>query len=604
MFKNFLKGHPLSDYSFSSNIFPSIEDRDFWESFQNDSCINEAEAELDYTWPIIKATDFMEFKKSGNRTIMENIHFDRRNHLVLFALAELKENKGRFIPQITNGVFAICEESFWGLSAHMPHHSYKVEDIPLPYDNYIDLFAAETAEQLSMVYKLLEKPLADFCPQILERIDYELDRRIRSVYLDRHDFGWMGYTNSRVNNWNPWILSNILTVFLLTENNRHKLLRALEKIFTEAQFYYNSLPADGGCDEGPHYWGRAGASLFEIVYQIKCATDGNIDLFDDGKLGFIAAYMKKAHMVADIFVNVADAHANGFANGLIMLFGFAKQLKQDDLMNFAAGAYRQRTNLSDPLSHKLRTMRRLVYNSVFLKEIDKYTSVYPLHGAVEYLPDMELAVLRNGEMTLSAKGGFNREHHNHNDVGSLSLYYGMSPILVDIGISTYTRFTFDKTTRYTMIPWTRSAYHNLPLINGIEQKYGAEYKADGFYVDENEINISFNKAYPNEADVDSLTRKLVLSDSTLTVTDRFVFSCKEHQKVSEALMSVIPVKIENNTAIVGDLFKISANTGIFKCEQVPFDDKNLPSDWKTDFASRITIDCENENEICIKVEKI
>jgi hypothetical protein len=468
MFTEFLKAHSLSEYSFSSNIFPSIDDRDFWEHFQNDTCVKEAEAELEYSWPIIKATDFMEFKRSGNRTVMENIHFDRRNHLVLFTLAELKENKGRFIPQITNGIFTICEESFWGLSAHMPHHSYKVEDIPQPYEDYIDLFAAETAEQLAMVYKLLEKPLSDFCPQILERIDYELCRRIRSVYLDRHDFGWMGYTKPRVNNWNPWILSNILTVFLITENNCQKLLRAVEKIFCEAQFYYDSLPSDGGCDEGPHYWGRAGASLFEIVYQIKCATDGRIDLFGDKKLGLIAAYMKKAHMVADIFVNVADAHAKGFSNALPLLFGFAKETKQEELMNFAAGAYRQRTNMSSPLSHKLKTIRRLIYHSVFLNEIEKYSVSYPLHEKVEYLPDMELAVLRNGEMTLSAKGGFNREHHNHNDVGSFSLYYGTSPILVDIGISTYTKFTFDKTTRYTMIPWTRSAYHNLPLVNGTD----------------------------------------------------------------------------------------------------------------------------------------
>ena len=149
MFKKFLSERLLSEYTFRDDLFPTVEDRDFWENFPNDTCIAEAEAALDYAWPVIKATDFMAYKQTGDRVIMENPHFDRRNHLVLFALAELKENKGRFLPQITNGLFAICEETFWGLSAHMPHHTYTLEDIPMPNENYIDLFAAETAEKLA-----------------------------------------------------------------------------------------------------------------------------------------------------------------------------------------------------------------------------------------------------------------------------------------------------------------------------------------------------------------------------------------------------------------------------------------------------------------------
>ena len=56
----------------------------------------------------------MEYKKSGDRLIMEDVHFDRRNHLVLFARAELKENKGRFpllpIYAIAYGVWRFCIE--------------------------------------------------------------------------------------------------------------------------------------------------------------------------------------------------------------------------------------------------------------------------------------------------------------------------------------------------------------------------------------------------------------------------------------------------------------------------------------------------------------
>lgn len=113
MFLSFLNDHNLAEYSFSSQLFPTIDDRNFWENFQNDTCVSIAETEIEYGWPIIKATDFMEFKKSGNRSVMQQIYFDRRSHLILFALAELKENKGRFIPALVNGLFTICEESYF-----------------------------------------------------------------------------------------------------------------------------------------------------------------------------------------------------------------------------------------------------------------------------------------------------------------------------------------------------------------------------------------------------------------------------------------------------------------------------------------------------------
>ena len=38
----------------------------------------------------------MEFKKSGNRVCMENVHFERREALSCLVMGELKENKERF----------------------------------------------------------------------------------------------------------------------------------------------------------------------------------------------------------------------------------------------------------------------------------------------------------------------------------------------------------------------------------------------------------------------------------------------------------------------------------------------------------------------------
>ena len=601
MFNRFLKENDFSCYDFSSDLFPTVDNREFWESFQNKTYVREAEKELDYNWPIIKATDFMEFKKSGNRKIMEDIHFSRRNHLVLFVIAELTENKGRFLPQIVNGLFTICEESYWGISAHYINDP---ENIPSPKYPYIDLFAAETAEHLSMTLKLLRGPLLGFCPEIVDRVEYELDRRIKTPYESRFDFWWMGYKATSVNNWNPWILSNILTVFLLTEPNIRRTQNAVKKMLSEIQHYYKSIPDDGGCDEGTSYWDRAGASLFEFLYQLKCATNGKLDFFGDEKIKLIADYMKKMHITSDIFVNVADAHAVGKSKFMVLLYGFARETKQKDLMNFSVVAYRERTSFADPLAYKNRTIRRLIYSSEFLREMEAYETTKQVHSALEYLPNLQLAVLRKGDMILSAKGGFNCENHNHNDVGSFTLYEGITPILVDIGISTYTRFTFDGSTRYVMIPWTRGSYHNIPMINGVEQPVGHRYRADSFEATENEISISYPNAYPEEASVCTLVRSLELRENSLLISDRFDFSDKERQSVREVLMSVLPVEVENNAAIIGDRYRITANTGIISCERVPFEDACLEGDWKRDACYRIMIECDREKEICIKVEKL
>lgn len=601
MFRKFLKEHTFSEYRFRKDFFPTLQDRAFWENYQNDTCVQEAEAALDYRWPVILATDFMAFRKNADRIIMEDPHFDRRDHLTLFTLAELKENKGRFLPQIVNGMFAICEESYWGLSAHW---FAEIGNIPTPAEPYFDLFAAETAEHLAVICYLFEKELAEFCPEILDRVSWELERRIQAPYLTHCDYVWMGNVKKKVNNWNPWILSNLLTVFLLSEKEPRRLHRALEKMFGELQCYYDGIPSDGGCDEGTHYWGRAGASLFEFVCQLKEATAGALDLFGDEKLSRIAAYMKKMHVADAVFYNVADSHTYGKAEMLPLLFAFAEETKQKELANFAAAACAGRQLRADCLSHKVRTLRRLIYQSRALHRIENYPVTFPLHGAVEHLEDLQIAALRAGDLILHAKGGHNGESHNHNDVGSFSLYDGSTPVLVDVGIDTYTGLHFITETRYTAVPWVRGACHNLPVINGVEQRYGKEFRADAFSVREGEISVSFAGAYPAEAGAEKLLRRLCLSGKGLTLTDHFSFTRNDHRAVAEVLMSVLPLRVEAEGLILGGRYRLRAPGGRIRTEYLPFADPILRRDWNCEGVTRIFLEFENTDKICIEVEII
>lgn len=605
MFKKFLAEHSLNEYTFRSDLFPTVEDREFWENYPNDTCIERAEAALDYDWPAIKATDFMAFKKTGDRQVMEKIHFDRREHLLFFVLAELKENKGRFLPQITNGLFAICEETFWGLSAHMPHHTYTLEDIPMPNENYIDLFAAETAEKLAIITRVLEKPLAAFCPRILERVDEELERRIRVPYPQRRDYIWMGYVKKKVNNWNPWIISNLLTVYFLTDKNTARVKRAVEKMLVELQVYYDCVPADGGCDEGPFYFGRAGLSFFDCLYMLKAATDGAIDFFGDAKVKDMALYPVKARLVSDAFINMGDAHVKSVYQWMMDMYAFGEATAQRAVTDMVSAVVREKDDISPFFAHQSRgsTLRRLIHHVHAWRKIQMQEIQSEIAPPFSLLPALQIAVVRKGDLTLSFKGGHNGEGHNHNDVASFTLYGGKDPVLVDVGINTYTRFTFDKATRYTMIPWTRTAYHNLPVINGVEQHDGSKFAADAFAASPDALSCSFAGAYPKEAGVSAVTRELEFTESGLQLTDRFAFT-GEGKKVTEVLMSVLPVRVEKDSVIIDECFCVRAEGAKITTEYIPFADASLERDWQCAGVTRITLDFDSTAEICIKVEKI
>jgi hypothetical protein len=124
-----------------------------------------AEEYLTYEWPSIPATKSLLFVRNGNRTEYQDISLKKRSVLGTLLLAEIYENKGRFIDQIIDGIWSICEESYWGIHAHLPSGpQYKgLVDVR---DPVVDLFAAETASLLAWTDYLIGKRLDAVSPQI------------------------------------------------------------------------------------------------------------------------------------------------------------------------------------------------------------------------------------------------------------------------------------------------------------------------------------------------------------------------------------------------------------------------------------------------------
>jgi hypothetical protein len=373
----------------------------------------------------------------------------------------------------------------------------------------------------------------------------------------------------------------------------------------ELQHYCDGIPADGGCDEGANYWGRAGASLFECLYQLKVASGGKIDFFTEPKINNIGKYLKVVHVSKDYFANVADAHHASHAQMMLLNFAYAKECGDEDLMNFCAYVWQNRSPSSFhfPTNEFGETFRRIFYHRNTLPELESYKVTLPIHTPLEILPDVELAAIRQGNLTLFAKGGHNDESHNHNDIGGFELYDSENAVIADIGIGTYTKFTFSEH-RFDMIPWVKAENHNIPIINGIAQQYGKQYHADKFSADSEKIEISFGSAYPSAVGLSSLKRELSFTERGMRCLDSFEFADESRRNVSEVLISVLPVRVDGNEVILGEKYRISAGAQSVHTEYVPFEDKPLENSWKTKGMTRVVFEFTKKSEIEILIEAL
>ena len=186
----------------------------------------------------------------------------------------------------------------------------------------------------------------------------------------------------------------------------------------------------------------------------------------------------------------------------------------------------------------------------------------------------------------AAKGGFNHESHNHNDVGSFLAFYDNNPVLVDPGCGVYTKKTFSEH-RYEI--WTmQSGWHNLPVINGCEEPFGAEFKCNRFDVDGKKTVIDFEGAYDKNAGLKSVSRVIEPTDDSILLTDSFVFE-NASNTVAEHFVTHLDVRVEDGKVVIGDNFMLTTDTDCeILLDYVDFEgDKSLTSSWGTDKMNRI-----------------
>jgi Heparinase II/III-like protein len=565
--------------------YPTVSEREPWTALPADvraAIVKEAESTLGTLYAPLPATLFLEYARTGNRSHWEAAQFGRRTHLRHSVLAECVEGKGRFLDDIADGIWAICEETFWGVPAHMGAQKRGV-GLPDPAEPIIELFSAETAAQLAWTHYLLGKQLDKVHPLVRERLVGEVDRRMLAVYRARQDFGWMGLNNDKpVNNWNPWINSNVLACALLLETDLARRGQTIAKILTSLDRFLDSYHDDGGCDEGPGYFNRAGASLFESLDLLHSASGGVINYFDLPLVRQIGAYIYKVHIAGDWYVNFADAPATVHPDGSL-LYRYGKATGDHDLQAFGAYYFQHAGASFESLGRALpglfrgAEMRAAEARQPFVRDA--------------WLDGIQVATARRKQGStdgfyFAALGGHNAESHNHNDVGNFVVYLNGNPVLIDVGVETYTAKTFSSQ-RYDI--WTmQSGFHNLPTINGVMQAAGRQYEARDTHFQSSDTAAEFtaeiSAAYPKEAGIAKWQRSVRLdrAANALAVNDRYALRAA-NGKIEMSLMTPCTVRADGRSAIVlsaGARIAIGAAAPPeIRIEEIPIADSRLKTSW-------------------------
>ncbi len=494
--------------------YPKAENREAYEKLPQQlkkKIIAEGESYLGYEYPPIRATDFMNFKRTGNRVAFEDIFFARRHALCGLVLAECVEHQGRFMDDIINGIFAICEESAWQLP---PHNSYGRSEpqhiLPDATRPVMDLFSCETGATLACVSYLLQAELDEVSPFITKRIFYELNTRIVTPYLTEH-FWWMGKEDEEMCNWTPWCTQNVLLAAFLVPFAADIQRKVLEKAAASCDYFLKDYGDDGCCDEGAQYYRHAGLSLFMAMDILNQVSDNHFaPLYEWEKIQNIACYILNVHVDDKYYFNFADCSAiPGRCSVPEYLFG--KAIHHLPLMQFAAKDYQAEGGLlyTDEVN-QIGLFGRL--QTIFTyEEVMAFDTRSPIAHKDVFYPSVGLFIVRNQHLSLAVKAGDNNDSHNHNDTGSFTLYKNGQPVFADIGVESYTQKTFSAQ-RYEI--WTmQSGYHNLPTIHGLDEKDGAEYQATkvstSLDTDTPSISMELATAYPLSEDL-SYQREVTL----------------------------------------------------------------------------------------------
>lgn len=524
-----------------------ISNRDAW-SFQvpaqdRQEIIEEAERLLHTPEVVITKELYTRFTRMGDRQVCDKAFGDSTHRLYTFALAECIEDKGRFLPPLIRSIWARCAFPTWVLTAHdYENVNYYGRRIT------IDLGASTFGWSLALVYRILEDRLpGDVRTLILENLDRRIFTPYEEMISGQTESMWWFFTT---NNWGAVCLGAVTAAALAIiedKNRRARYAAVWEKYIRN---FLKGFPEDGYCTEGLSYWSYGYSHYLYAAEALRQATDGQFDAMADPRNQRIAQFPLRMGLCRDVYPCIADCKIGYVpeANPLRYVctrLGLDRPNPEHDYSRPYAALMHWFDHYSDaPVYHAAKADPQFELRSWF--------------------PDAGLLICRPGDgdeskLAVCLKGGNNREHHNHNDVGSFSCASGGVQLISDIGHEYYCARTFSEH-RYES-PFYGSYGHSVPLPAGLEQKpqgfepdtsklYGAAIIEQSFSPEQDRLVLDLSPVYDDEK-IQKLNRSFLYTrcnQPSLTIEDEFIF--RQEEPFETAVMTYGCCTIDGNRVII------------------------------------------------------
>lgn len=354
----------------------------------------------------------------------------------------------------------------------------------------VDISAVSWAANMAHAVAMLEDQLP---PELVKGVRAKIKNEVINPYLEAlkyhqpqdkenkaHGFarqcGWL----EAEDNWVAVCLGNIIYATLILEEDVNKQALAIEGALKHIENYYNSFDQDGHTRGGARYWAYGVRHYLLLAERLIHATNGNINLYENQKVPQMLAFRDKWRLKTE---------NDGILYDYYPTFGDNNNpVRDEEMVNKIIAERTDSPHIVSP--NKLWEVNRawaiepLTSASLMAEKLKMPKLKYPVNKARDYLgKESETSLSFSTEdpplLALATKGGNNKEEHNHNDMGSYTIFEKSpqdtwSIVCGDQENSGYPKNYFGEF-RY-INPLVSSFGHPTPVINNTLQSTGPDSK--------------------------------------------------------------------------------------------------------------------------------
>jgi len=482
-----------------------------------------AEAEKAQAEPIADLSDrvYLEYYQPG---VHDDNHYGRNKGrrgraLSALVLGECLESRKRFLPKIVDYLESMCDETTWVNPGHNKDRGAFDGTAP-----QIDLGSMSTSQLLAQTLDLLDGALPE---KTVARVKDCCEKRIFSLYRQaiddpvKHERGcsWMRGTG----NWNPACHHGVIVTALSLLDSREERARFMLTAAVGVDCYLRDTPSDGYCTEGTGYWNYGFGNCVKLGLLMRTASRGKVDVFGDPRMRQLGEYIYDFQVERFHTPQFTDGAWGGGANcGDPVVLALMRQAWPDlfdssalsvPLLKGGLGGIRLRAFGQEPAA------ARPTRDVLPIRKAFDVSQVYILRKDPS---------AKGKPFGIGLKGGRNDECHNHNDIGSYSLFVDGYDMAGDPGCKSYTKDSFTAK-RYE--EEMRGSYgHPVPCPADCRQQAGRKHSAKvlstRFSPQKDVVVLDLSGAYQDVPGMTKLVRTFTYDRTagSITVRDDVEFS--------------------------------------------------------------------------------